>query len=268
MNIKNITNSCFCKGLLKGICYFSVIVTFDCNLQCKNCINCSPLVGQKNLNFPEIDFEKTCESLKYIRNLGVTSINISGGEPLLYPKIFDLIRYCRSLGFHISVNTNGLLIPKIKFPDDILSLLKSDEMCFIISLKGKYFDNSKAIDFFKKNKLSYEIAELGNYEFYKVKLFKEKNLDTKQLFRCMYCIPQLINDKIYFCSLAFRKEIFNLDYIENDLVFKYDHFKSIKEYKNHLMKKFKLCENCSVFQKLELEKIAKSSLKIEEFVEV
>ena len=77
-------------------------------------------------------------------------VNISGGEPLLYPKIFDLIRYCRSLGFYISVNSNGLLIPKIKIPDDILSLLKSDEMCFIVSLKGKYFDNSKAIDFFKK----------------------------------------------------------------------------------------------------------------------
>jgi len=268
MNIKNITNSCFCKGLLKGICYFSVIVTFDCNLQCKNCINCSPLANRKDLNFPEIDFEKTCKSLKYIRKLGFTMVNISGGEPLLYPKIFDLIRYCRSLGFYISVNSNGLLIPKIKIPDDILSLLKSDEMCFIVSLKGKYFDNSKAIDFLEKNKLHYEIAELGNYEFYKVKLFKEKNLDTKPLFRCMYCIPQLINDKIYFCSLAFRKEIFNLDYVENDLAFNYNHFKSIKEFKNIMMKKFKLCQNCSVFQKLELEEISKSSLKIEEFVEV
>lgn len=262
------TNSCFCKGLLKGICYFSVIVTFDCNLQCKNCINCSPLVGQQNLNFPEIDYEKTCKSLKFIRNLGVTIINISGGEPLLYPKIFDLIRYCRSLGFYISVNSNGLLIPKIKIPDDILSLLKSDKMCFIISLKGKYFDNSKAIDFLKKNKLSYEIAELGNYEFYKVKLFKEKNLDTKQLFRCMYCIPQLINDKIYFCSLAFRKEIFSLDWIENDLVFDFDHFKSIKDIKNAAMKKYKLCQNCSYFQTQKTEEISKSSLKIEEFVEI
>lgn len=268
MNTKNFTNSCFCKALLEGICYFSVIVTFDCNLQCKNCINCSPLVSQKNLNFPEIDYEKTCESIKYLKNLGFKMVNISGGEPLLYPKIFDLIRYCRSLGLYPSVNTNGLVIPKIKIPDDILSLLKSGEMRFIVSMKGKYFDNSKAIDFLEKNKLHYEIAELGNYEFYKVKLFKEKNLDTKQLFRCMYCIPQLINDKIYFCSVAFRKEIFGLDWIENDLVFKYDHFKSIKDIKNAMMKKFKLCQNCSVFQKLELEEISKSSLKIEEFVEV
>ena len=135
-------------------------------------------------------------------------------------------------------------------------------------MKGKYFDNSKGIDFLEKNKLSYTFAKLGNYEFYKVKLFKEKNKEIKPLFRCMYCIPQLINDKIYFCSLAFRKDIFNLDYVENDLVFNYDHFKSIKEYKNAMMKKFKLCQNCSVFKKLELEEISKSSLKIEEFVEV
>ena len=61
-----ITNSCFCKALSKGICYFSVIVTFDCNLQCKNCINCSPLVGQKNLNFPEIDYENTLSKYNLI----------------------------------------------------------------------------------------------------------------------------------------------------------------------------------------------------------
>ena len=268
MNIKNITTSAFCDCILRGEYYFTVITNFDCNLQCKNCINCSPLANRKDLNFPEIDFEKTCKSLKYIRKLGFKEVNISGGEPLLYPKIFDLIRYCISLDFYITVNSNGLLIPKIKIPDDILSLLKSNGMRFIISKKGKYFDNSKAIDFLEKNKLTYTIAELGNNEFYKVKLFKEKNQDTKQLFRCMYCIPQLINDKIYFCSVAFRKEIFNLDWIENDLVFKYDHFKSIKDIKNVLTKKFKLCENCSAFQKLELEEITKSSLKIEEFVEV
>ena len=268
MNTKNITNSCFCKALLNGICYFSVIVTFDCNLQCKNCINCSPLVGQKNLNFPEIDFEKTRESLKYFRKLGFKMVNISGGEPLLYPKIFDLIRYCRSLGLYPTVNTNGLLIPKIKIPDDILSLLKSGEICFIVSMKGKYFDNSKAIDFLEKNKLHYEIADFGNYEFYKVKITKEKNVETKPLFKCIGSVPQIINDKFYLCSVAFRKEIFSLDWIENDLCFKYDHFKSFKDIKNALTKKFKLCQNCSVFQKLELEEITKSSLKIDEFVEV
>ena len=268
MNIKNITTSCFCKGLLNSIYYFSVITTFDCNLQCKNCINCAPLVGQPNLNFPEIDYEKTCETIKYFKNLGFKMVNISGGETLLYPKIFDLIRFCNSLGLCTTVNTNGLLIPKIKIPDDILCLLKSDRIRFIVSKKGKYFDNSKAIDFLEKNKLHYEIAELGNNEFYKVKLFKEKNKEVKQLFRCMYCIPQLINDKIYFCSVAFRKEIFSLDWIENDLVFEYNRFKSIKDIKNVLTKKFKLCQNCSFSSNFEKEEIFKSSLKIEKFVEV
>ena len=69
MNIKNITSSCFCDGILRGEYYFTVITNFDCNLQCKNCINCSPVFNQKNLNFPEIDFEKTCETIKYFKNL-------------------------------------------------------------------------------------------------------------------------------------------------------------------------------------------------------
>ena len=268
MNIKNITTSCFCDCILRGEYYFTVISNFDCNLQCKNCINCAPLVGQQNLNFPEIDYEKTCETIKYFKNLGFKMVNISGGETLLYPKIFDLIRYCDGLGLYTTVNTNGLLIPKIKIPDDILSLLKSDKMRFIISLKGKYFDNSKAIDFLEKNKLSYRFSDTGNYKFNKVKITKEKNLVTKQIFKCIHCCPQILNDKIYFCSLAFRKEIFNLDYIENDLVFEYNHFKSIKDIKNVLTKKFKLCQNCSLSSNFEEEEISKSSLKIEEFVEV
>ena len=268
MNTKNITNSDFCDSILRGEYYFTIITTFDCNLQCKNCMNCSPLFGKKNLNFPEIDFEKTCKSLKYIKNLGFRMVNISGGEPLLYPKIFDLIRYCNNLGLCTTVNTNGLLIPKIKIPDDILSLLKSNKMRFIVSLKGKYFDNSKGIDFLEKNKLSYRFSDIGNYEFYKVKITKEKNLVIKPIFKCIHCCPQIVNDKIYFCSVAFRKEIFNLDYVENDLVFKFDTFKSIKEISNMVMKKFKLCRNCSLSVKSEYEEITKSSLKIEEFVEV
>lgn len=261
-------SSCFvdCLGN-KNDLYIGVLTNFDCNLQCKNCINCAPLVGQKNLNFPEIDFGKTCETIKYFKNLGFRVVNISGGEPLLYPKIFDLIRYCNSLGLYTTVNTNGLLIPKIKIPDDILSLLKSDGMRFIISMKGKYFDNSKAIDFLKKNNLSYEFATVGNYKFRELKIIKEKQ-ETKPIFKCYFFLPEILNDKIYFCSLAFRKEIFNLDYIENDLVFDYDHFKSIKDFKNASMKKYKLCQNCSYFFNSNTEEITKSSLKIEEFVEI
>ena len=268
MNIKNITTSAFCDCILRGEYYCTVISNFNCNLQCKNCINCSPVFNRKDLNFPEIDFEKTCESIKYFKNLGFKMINITGGEPLLYPKIFDLIRYCNSLGFRISLNSNGILIPKIKIPDDILGILKSRQLIFVVSIKGKYFDNSKAIDFLEKNKLSYRFSDIGNNEFFKVKITKEKKLGTKPIFKCILCCPQILNDKIYFCSLAFRKEIFNLDYIENDLVFKYDHFKSIKDIKNALTKKFKLCQNCSLSSNFEEEEITKSSLKIDEFVEV
>lgn len=260
-------SSCFVDALKKNELYVGVLTNFDCNLKCKNCINCSPLYNQKNLNFPEIDFEKTCKSLEYIRKLGFKIVNLTGGEPLLYPKIFDLIRFCKSLGFFVTANTNGLLIPKIKFPDDILNLLKSNEFCFIVSMKGKYFDNSKAIDFLERNNLAYEIATVGNYEFRDLKLLKKKH-EIKPIFKCYFFLPEILNDKIYFCSLALRKEIFNLDYIENDLVFDYDHFKSIKDIKNAAMKKYKLCQNCTYFSNVKTEEISKSSLKIEEFVEV
>ena len=64
MNIKNIMNSCFCDCTLKGMCYFSVITNFDCNLQIKQPERYDPLGSYMNgcslsSNFEEEEITKS-----------------------------------------------------------------------------------------------------------------------------------------------------------------------------------------------------------------
>jgi len=50
--------------------------------------------------------------LRQLKNLGVISIDFTGGEPLLYPGLPKLIRIARQMGFFTSLTTNGTLYKK------------------------------------------------------------------------------------------------------------------------------------------------------------
>jgi MoaA/NifB/PqqE/SkfB family radical SAM enzyme len=44
--------------------------------------------------------------------LGIESVNISGGEPTLYPQLFDLIHACKAKSIEVNLKSNGYLIDK------------------------------------------------------------------------------------------------------------------------------------------------------------
>ena len=50
--------------------------------------------------------------IKELYEIKTEKIYISGGEPLLYPYIDDVILYANSLGIKVTLATNGLEIPK------------------------------------------------------------------------------------------------------------------------------------------------------------
>lgn len=71
----------------------------ECNYSCKICF--SQFEDRKKLSYKE--------HLNIIDKLigYVDKITFVGGEPLLYPKLFDLIKYSKSKGFITSIVTNG-----------------------------------------------------------------------------------------------------------------------------------------------------------------
>lgn len=80
-------------------------VTKRCNLRCRYCYP----PGDE----PELAVALALELLEKIRPHN-PALNITGGEPLLYPRINDVIRRASELRFHpILLSTNGLLIDRV-----------------------------------------------------------------------------------------------------------------------------------------------------------
>jgi MoaA/NifB/PqqE/SkfB family radical SAM enzyme len=73
------------------------------------------MCGLKNRDGPEpdaapMDTGTVKRLLGELREMGAASCSISGGEPLLRPDLFEIIRACKALGFPASLSTNGLLV--------------------------------------------------------------------------------------------------------------------------------------------------------------
>ena len=76
-----------------------------CNYHCAHCFDtCLP----KRCMIPE-DWKG---HLEYLKSIGITKINLAGGEPFLYPYLEEMCILVKSMGFTVSIVSNGSLITK------------------------------------------------------------------------------------------------------------------------------------------------------------
>jgi len=106
----------------------SIEVTTHCNIDCLHCFVRSNNTGQSSLSFA---------SAKDIINegydVGFRRLHLTGGEPLLWAKLFETLNHAFSLGYlSILINTNGTLLS-----EDLCIKLSDYEDIFIsVSLDG------------------------------------------------------------------------------------------------------------------------------------
>lgn len=84
-------------------------VTDRCNLRC---VYCMPTEGMTFLPRAEVlSFEEIVRVAAVARSLGVRSVRITGGEPLVRRNVCDLIARVAALGFEdVALTTNGILL--------------------------------------------------------------------------------------------------------------------------------------------------------------
>ena len=98
-----------CMGNNNFVKSINWYVTSKCNYNCKFC-NMIDL----NDEITEILDLKTI--LSKLNQLEIKNINLVGGEPLLYPFTYDIIKTAKRMGFITSITTNGSLLTKSKNP--------------------------------------------------------------------------------------------------------------------------------------------------------
>jgi pyruvate-formate lyase-activating enzyme len=76
-----------------------MVLTGRCNFKCPYC---------RRVGGPDLAFAKAAETVKLWAADGLSAIRFSGGEPTLYPGIYDLCAMARDLGIeHIAISSNG-----------------------------------------------------------------------------------------------------------------------------------------------------------------
>ena len=80
-------------------------LTGGCNLSCPHC---GSFCGPEEMHF--LPFEEIKKLLGQVaRKYGTrqTMICLTGGEPLLHPRFYEIECYSSSLGFSVGITTNG-----------------------------------------------------------------------------------------------------------------------------------------------------------------
>ena len=79
--------------------------TRACNYRCPYCYAAAPVELEKELTPEEIR-----SAVTQARELGARKIVILGGEPLVYPKLDEMIEFISGLGMAVEIFTNGELV--------------------------------------------------------------------------------------------------------------------------------------------------------------
>lgn len=139
---------------------FDVHIAEHCNLKCKNCTHYSPLAEEEYLDVEE--YERDCHRLSELFDSEVKYVKLLGGEPLLHPRLPEIMRITRE-AFHvgkISILTNGILLPSMG--DDFWKACRDYRITLSPTEYPINFDYAKWQKYAETHDVLYEPANLMN----------------------------------------------------------------------------------------------------------
>ena len=78
-----------------------ISLTNRCNLKCKHCLMSS---NTTNIDF---NYNKIIELIDYMSERNIKCLDLTGGEPTMYPYIHEIVTYAKKKNVNISMVTNG-----------------------------------------------------------------------------------------------------------------------------------------------------------------
>lgn len=102
-----------CGYYLSNIYFY---LTEGCNLKCRHCWIAPQYEKgtEKELKYPFLDFDLFKSIIRQGKELGLSSVKLTGGEPLIHPNIMEIIEYVIDSNLKLTIETNGIeCTPKI-----------------------------------------------------------------------------------------------------------------------------------------------------------
>ena len=134
--------------------YVKIKINYGCNLKCEMCKH------WRERREPPISIERFKEIISELAELGCKKIHFSGGEPMLRPKLPELVEHASCLGIRGTLTTNGTLINKEKAKALIAAGLRGVNVSIdspirkvhekIRGVEGSFKVTTKAVNLFSK----------------------------------------------------------------------------------------------------------------------
>ena len=217
-------------------------VQIDLTNQCNNdCIACwcnSPLIGDKAMaaetKMKSLTYDQTINLVDDLDDLGVRTIYFTGGgEPIMHPRILDIMRHIKDKGIHLDMSTNFTLVNK-ETADKLIDM-KVDHIT--LSLWAGIPETYAKLHPNKDAKTFLEMTEVIDY----IVEHKRKKGTTRPALG-MYNVISIYNfqevDKML--EFAFRHKMDDIIFTPVDTVpERTDHLKLNTEQRKELVKKIK-----------------------------
>jgi SynChlorMet cassette radical SAM/SPASM protein ScmF len=91
---------------------FYLYMSNSCNLACRHCWITPHFVNGKPDPGDVIDFDALKSAVKEAKPLGLSSVKLTGGEPLLHPRYIDIVDMLTEEGMNLNMETNGTLMTR------------------------------------------------------------------------------------------------------------------------------------------------------------
>lgn len=237
--------------------YFLYEITHHCNLKCRGCDHCAPIAQEEYVDLKT--YKKDIEKMKKIFHQ-IKSFAIMGGEPLLHPKISEILKTSRNAlkETNIFIYTNGINL--LNEPEFFWKTCKKYNICIIVT---KYKLNINYAQILKiANAFGVGIFWEGNREkkhFHKIKFNLAGNEDiTISHAGCYHAkvCHQLENGVLYKCPIIPASRHFNNFFNKNMIISKEDGLDIHKKLKKeeiveYFEKPVPFCRYCNMSEREE-----------------
>ena len=197
---KNYINKQFDKFTIPSL---DLILTEKCSLKCADCANLMPYFESPK----DSDLDTMLNNLDIILEKvdSITELRILGGEPFLFRKISEVLKYSLSQKKipNIVIYTNGTIVPRA----ETLEYLINDKIILEITNYGKLSRNfDKLITTCKEKKINYLIRDLGESWDDSANIIKPSRSkeQDQRIFEecCAKYLFTLMHGKIYRCPFS------------------------------------------------------------------
>lgn len=205
----------------------SYLPTPMCNLKCKYCLNFSPYINKP--------IRRDIEDLKkdlalYFNNVDYTLLfHLTGGEPFLYPQLYELVEYIgsnyRSQVGRLMITTNSTIMPSnelcdlMKYYDVTVEL--DDYTDEIPKIQVKL---SSLIEKLRRNEIDYRIRKVDSWINLLLDEYTELNdKEAKNHFeKCKVPWQEYRKGKLYLCNYSSFAEVAEKYKVKDDEYFDFN----------------------------------------------